>query len=362
MTTRRAGGSDTLFDFRQLPSANMLIDQDKIIRFLSATLQKGTVPHALLFTGMEGVGKGNAAMAYAMACNCLGSAEPTAVLQAAVPSHGEGGYESAVIPCGACKPCRKILSGQHPDIIYVKPSARVIKIAQIRELCRCLAVKPYEARVRTVIVSDADRLNAEAGNALLKLLEEPPAQTILILTALQASDLLSTIVSRCQQIRFHPISVSSLLPMLVETFGLDKDDARIVAQMAGGSLSKARKMCETEWLSFRRRLLQEISALSDRSISQRLAFAERICGTKEMLTDVLEICQTWFRDLIVFPEAPDMVINKDMTNLMTVISPKWSPASLHTIIKAVGSAQRRIQANANVRLVMDTLMLQMAGV
>ncbi|MFZ5568934.1 MAG: ATP-binding protein [Thermodesulfobacteriota bacterium] len=337
-----------------------MIYQEKVARFLFATLQNQSIPHGFLFTGMEGVGKRDAAMAYAMACNCLHRAEMT--------EPGAGVFPERVdcdapmdIPCGTCRPCRKILSGQHPDIIYVKPSARVIKIAQIRELCRCLAMKPYEAEVRTVIVSDADRLNAEAGNALLKILEEPPVGTIFILTALQASDLLPTIVSRCQQVRFHPIPAQRLQPLLVETYGLDQEQAGIMARMAGGSWTTARKICETEWGAFRKRLLREISALSDHSVSQRLYFAETLCSLKERLPDVLDICQTWFRDLLIFTDAPDKIINTDMTNLIADISHRWRPATLHRIVEAVGMAQRRLQANANARLVMDMLILEMAG-
>lgn len=354
-------GSDTLSDFQPLPATQPLFDQEKVVRFLSATLKKKTIPHALLFTGIEGVGKQNAALAYAMACNCLTRAGTAKALES-LPSDEVTGRGQANIPCGVCKTCGKILSGQHPDIIFIKPSARVIKIAQIRDLCRILTSKPYEARVRAVIISDADRLNAEAGNALLKILEEPPGQTIFMLTALQASDLLATIVSRCQQIRFNPISVKSLIGLLIESYGLTPEAAGILAKMANGSLSKARIMCETDWLSFRNCLINEIKTFSNQSMTRRLLFAERLCDKKERLPDALDIFQTWFRDLIVFPNTPNEMINKDMRDTIAGIYSKWQPASLHAIIEAIGTAQKRIEANANVRLVMDTLMMQMAGV
>ena len=91
-------------------------------------------------------------------------------------------------PCGCCKSCRKIQTGNHPDIIQVKPFGPLIRIGQIRDLCRILAMKPYEARYRVVIISHAQAMNPAAGNALLKVLEEPPDRTILILTAMQATD------------------------------------------------------------------------------------------------------------------------------------------------------------------------------
>ena len=169
-----------------MPGFDSIIDQERPIRILLSLLFHGTIPHALLFTGIEGVGKKTAAVALAMACNCR---RPV-----------------AVEPCGECAACRKIAAGAHPDILRVSPAGAMIKIDQIRELCQVLTMKPYEARVRVVIIADAHTLNPAAGNALLKMLEEPPARTVLILTAPQTGDLLPTIVSRCQHIRFKPIA------------------------------------------------------------------------------------------------------------------------------------------------------------
>ncbi len=353
-------GSDILSDLQLQPATQSLIDQEKVIRFLSATLNKRTIPQALLLTGIPGVGKQDTALAYAMACNCSIRLETARALEE-IPENQARGQGQTKIPCGVCKTCRKIISGQHPDVINVKPSARVITIAQIRDLCRCLTVRPYEARVRAVIISDAGRLNAEAGNAMLKILEEPPARTIFILTALQASELLATIVSRCQQIRFRPISVKSLVEWMTATHGLNPEEAGILAQMAGGSLAKAQIMCETNWISFRNSLLRELAQLPNPSITRLLLFAEQLCDKKERLTEALEIFQTWFRDLIVFSKAPHQIINKDMKAAIAGMGPKWQSAALHGILSAIGNAQRRIEANANARLIMDTLMLQMAG-
>jgi len=118
----------------------------------------------------------------------------------------------------------------------------MIKIAQIRSLLGTLAMRSYEAKRRVVIISDAQTMSPEASNALLKALEEPPDQTIIVLIAPQGTDLLPTIVSRCQHIRFNPIRREDLERLLVEKHGMEPMQARVPSMMANGSLSQALKL------------------------------------------------------------------------------------------------------------------------
>lgn len=178
-------------------------DQEQPIRILSAFLHTGKMPHAMLFTGVDGIGKRSAATAFAMVCNCSGDKVSIAA-EAPGAAGMPGDAVNVAASCGRCRSCRKIQVDSHPDIIRMEPAGQYIRIAQIRELLGTLAMKPYEAKLRVVIISDAHAMNPEAGNALLKILEEPPESTILILTASGTADLLPTIVSRCQQIRFNP--------------------------------------------------------------------------------------------------------------------------------------------------------------
>ena len=209
-----------------MPGFDDIIGQDRPLRLLATLLHKGSIPHALLFTGIAGVGKFRSAMAFAMACNCTHQSHPHPSIRPAGPGSD---LLQAARPCGQCISCRKIESGNHPDILIVQPSGAFIKIDQIRSLCDTLAMKPYEAKTRVVILTRAESMNASAGNALLKVLEEPPPQTILILTAVEKSDLLPTIVSRCQHVRFNPIPSQVLEQALVTTHGLDPQEARILS-------------------------------------------------------------------------------------------------------------------------------------
>ncbi len=332
-----------------MPGFESIIDQDRPVRILTTFLQHGTIPHALLFTGIEGVGKESAALAFAMACNCVGEISTTT-------------RREKNIPCGICKPCRKIEAGNHPDIIRLKPSGPYIKIDQIRSLCQTLAMKPYEASRRVVILTDAQAMNPAAGNALLKMLEEPPDRTILILVATHTSDLLPTIVSRCQQLRFKPISSHYLVSLLVEEHGLDAGDARIIATMAGGSLSRALRMHRTQWINRRNWLIKELDSLSTGSVNRLLAFGEQLSKNKDALQDSLEVMKSWLRDLVVGQLNRERVINLDLAPMIQRASRKMTITSLLDKIDTIQSTQNTIQAGTNLRLTLEAMVLRLSKV
>ncbi|RJP92566.1 MAG: DNA polymerase III subunit delta', partial [Desulfobacteraceae bacterium] len=203
-----------------------LVDQERPVRLLTAVLSSGHLPHAFLFTGLEGIGKKTAAMAFAMTCNCL----EINLFPAQAPT-GEIRQHAMIAPCGACRSCKKIISGHHPDIIFIQSAGDMIKVDQIRALGDKLTRKPYEASKRVVIISDAHKFNTESGNTLLKTLEEPPEHTLFILIALQASDMLPTIVSRCQQIRFNPIHHESLATYVENRYATTPAAVAAIASM-----------------------------------------------------------------------------------------------------------------------------------
>lgn len=347
-----------------MPGFESIVDQDRPKQILTTFLEKGTIPHALLFTGIEGVGKQTAAMAFAMACNCKGK-DPGRFEQDNAAYSDRDEYRSSIEPCCNCRPCRKIQSGNHPDIIHIKPSGDYIRIAQIRTLIETLALKPYEARRRVVIISKAQTMNPAAGNALLKMLEEPPDRTILILIAEQTADLLPTIVSRCQHIRFNPISRNSLAALLAAQNGVDDEKALLIAGMANGSLTQAQTMHRTDWIQWRNWLIQasgldQPASLFSRPAGLLLAFAEKLSDNKASLFEALEVMKSWLRDLIVSQYSPDKVINADLTESIQQTSKKCSVNSLLYKISVIQTAQRDLEANANVRLTIELMMMRMA--
>jgi DNA polymerase III subunit delta' len=341
-----------------VPGFNLIIGQELSIRFLSIILQKGLIPNALLFTGPKGVGKKKAAFAFAMAANCIGQDKPPKKLSGHNIKDGLFPTE----PCGLCKQCRKFDSGSHPDFIRIDPEGQMTKIIQVRELRQILAMKPFEAKLRVVVISKAHTLNQEASNALLKVLEEPPYRTILILITSQISDLLSTIVSRCQHVRFHPIPVNLLAAALTQDFGMDQKEAECMAIMANGSFSKALVLQNTDWIFRRNWIIKETENMDSLSIAVILALAEKIAKSKdkESIHDLLEMIETWYRDLVIAKYCPDKIINKDLSENIQAVSQGYHQNALLNRISAVQQAQKEIEANVNSRLILENLFMTLA--
>jgi len=345
-----------------VPGFESIVDQKKPARLLSSIIQKGKIPHALLFTGIEGVGKRKAASVFAMACNCLAATFPNQQVSDTEIDHETEGRPPS--PCGSCKSCRKIISGNHPDVISIQPDRDHIRIGQIRDLCHMLAMKPYEARYRVVIISDAHALNPGAGNSLLKVLEEPPDRTILVLTAHHLHDLLPTIASRCQHIRFNPISHDVLTDFLVTKKGISLREADLLATLAKGSLTGALSLVSSGWIEQRAWILQMMDkepfsqSPLDR-VTTLLAFSEKLAQKKDRVEDALEILKIWFRDLMIYQLSPDMVVNKDLSHTLKRLSEEAAMDDLLSAYDAIQSAQEKLNGNANPRLTLDVMMMKL---
>lgn len=351
--------------FESIHRFDSILGQEKPVQLLTTLLRNGTIPHALLFTGIEGIGKQSAAMVFAMACNCL-NPDPAHRFQGR-PDHPAAQHRPATThPCESCKACRKIQSGNHPDVITIKPSGPFIRIDQIRDLCYTLALKPFEADFRVVVITDAQVMNPAASNAFLKVLEEPPERTILILIAGHTSDLLPTIVSRCQHIRFNPIDSQILAEMLIQKQGLPPDEAAIVATMSNGSFTKAIAMTsdpnQVGLLSLRNWLIAEVDTLASKPIGSLLAFADQLSKNKAMVPESLEVMKSYLRDLVICKYDPAKIINQDLSKRIQSTSEKITVTSLLAKIKEIHTAQQHLQANANLRLTLEALVMRLAKI
>ncbi len=291
-----------------------------------------------------------------MTCNCTGTA--------AVKHPGQPAGPTGLAYCGTCPSCRKILTGNHPDILHVKPATRHIKIDQIRSLIENLAMKPYEAQLRVVIISEAQSLNPSAGNALLKVLEEPPDRTLLILTAPQPEDMLPTIVSRCQIVRFNPMPRASIAAVLSQDHGLSSENANVLAAMANGSLNRAVDLHRSGWQRHRDWLLTasglgNAEMMPSRPIGLLLAFAERLVARRNMVPISLETMLTWLRDLLVCRHDQVRVINSDLIDKLAKVSQKIPEAAVLKMMEIIMTTQKDIEANANLRLALEVMMLRL---
>lgn len=338
-----------------MPGFDVIIGQRLPVGLLQQFMSKGTIPHAMLFTGISGIGKLTVAKTFAMALNCRQNP----------PDHPQDTVDGQP-PCGKCPTCLKISNERHPDVIALKPQKGTLRIDQIRNLLGTLAMKPFSARHRVVIIDEAQTLTLEAGNALLKVLEEPPPDTILLLISVQKSGLLPTIVSRCRHIHFQPLSSQDLATLLSHHQGLAPEQASVIANLAGGSYEKARLLASGKWQDMRNWLIQAVGLGQSRSqgsaaITAAMALAAQLAQRKDRIDDILDILSTWLRDLAVLPYAAEGVINADCRPVLEQVRSRLSDQTLLGMWKAVQNAQKDIAANGNLRLTMEIMTLGLAG-
>jgi len=201
-------------------SFDSIIGNERAIELLRSSIAQGRVAHAYLFAGPPGVGKGLVARELAKALNCEGQ---------------------EARPCNACVSCRKIDHETHPDVLWFRPAGamRMIRVEQVAEFLQAAAFKPYEGLWKVFVLVDADRLNVQSQNKVLKTLEEPGEGTVIILTSALPDALLPTIRSRCQRVAFHPIARELVERYLIEQRSADPKRAAIAASLGRGSLATA---------------------------------------------------------------------------------------------------------------------------
>lgn len=316
--------------------------QDKAKRMLRLAFARGKVSHAYMFHGPSGVGKKMAARACGAFLLCQGA-------------------ETRDDSCGQCPSCRKIASGNHPDFLVIEPDGVQIKIDQIRALKKELSYPPVEGDGRVVLLADIHltMARAEVANSLLKTLEEPPAQTVFILTAAEAAGILPTIISRCQVIPFYPLAFE-LVSAALAAEGLTSERAHTLASLAEGSLGRARELASTDLLEVRTVLaegLTNISAAQPGAVEQVFFLAERAAVAKDELADLLELLTFWVKDLMVLGAGGpvESLINQDLLHLNGDAGRRWDFSQLGERLALIKQAQKQLRHNCNRAFVCEVL-------
>ena len=216
---------------------------EAVIQFFHNVVERGRLAHAYLFAGPEGIGKRRFALQLAKALLC--EARPRARLES----------------CGQCPACTQVEARSHPDFFFVqRPEENLeMPIRVMQELCQALGLKPARGLRKVAVVDDADDFNEESANCFLKTLEEPPPYSLLILIGTSADRQLPTIVSRCQVVRFQPLSQALVSELLAEQGLTDPALVNRVARLSGGSMGQATALAEPSLWEFRRTLFQGLS-------------------------------------------------------------------------------------------------------
>jgi DNA polymerase III subunit delta' len=316
--------------------------QENATRILRNSLLHGHLAHAYLLVGPEGVGKRLTALTLAKAMNCQSPPQP-----------GDC--------CETCPSCLKVNSSNHADVFAVEPEGTGIKIDQIREMQKRFRYRPVEGRNRVCILDPADQLNETAANALLKTLEEPPGETYIFLISSRPYHLLPTILSRCQWVKFRPLSQEVIIQILTQVHSLKEEDARFCASLAGGSVRKA--LALSGRMNFQKRVdgLGIFSDLPTKTTEEILEICEKFAKDGEEMDELLELWKFWIRDLVVFrsagTDARRHLMNQDLAEEISRQSFRYTPDRLHSLFDLVSQVQKSVAGNANRQLALETLML-----
>lgn len=326
------------------------------IEQLRSNIRTQRVAHAYLFAGPSGIGKSLLALRMAQALLC---------------ERQDGD------PCLQCRTCRRIEHGTHPDVRVAGMATQAaaakadeatrqkeLKIATIREWQRDLALRPFEAQRRVLILHDAERLSEEAANAMLKTLEEPPDYATLLLVA-HSSELLPTIVSRCRVLRLRPLPRAQVAAAL-QARGAEPAQAAELAAWSDGRVGWAISMLsDPDAQTARRAQLTELIALSRQDVGAGLHWAEQRAreyraGDQETVLAWLELWQRWWRDVIYAAAGCDEAItNIDRRTELHAIARRVIPVAAFTFLQHLITAAQQLRENVNPQLVLEHLILHL---
>src|SRR3972149_3779005 len=242
--------------------------QERVVELFQKAIRNNHLAHAYIFAGQEGVGKTSFSRELAKAIFCK---------------------HPALEACDTCNNCQRITSDNFSDLFFILPekNSRVIKIEQLKYLQDVLKVKPLESQYKMVISQSADKMNEEASNCLLKTLEEPPLYAIILLIVTSLESVSETIKSRCQVVRFSPLSLKAMEYILIDRFQLDKQRAGQLALISGGSLKRAAMFMEANALEKKHWLAEKLFEVS----------------LKDNLTFSKELLNEWnIQDMVVLEE------------------------------------------------------------
>lgn len=319
---------------------SQIVGHQKQLEVMRRALSHRRLHHAYLFLGMEGVGKKTIALALAKAIHC---------------SSATGDF------CGECADCARIEDGNHPDVRILGPLAgkKEISIRQIRELEKELNFRSFSGKKKIAIVDPATLMNLAAQNALLKTLEEPPQESLLILVAANGGALLLTLRSRCLRITFGPLARELISGFLISHKGMDGETAECLAAMSLGSLGAVAGMDTQDLLERRREWVRLISSLHAGDYRAASDAAEILAGSKEDALRFLEWVEGWWRDLLAYnvTRNPPDVVNTDM---LAELQQQLASVGLERLFSRIAEAKAAlegIQRNLNRRLILEDLLL-----
>jgi len=322
---------------------NSVIGQEQMTQNLENALKYKKISHAYLFQGERLSGKRMIADIFARALQCEGDGDK---------------------PCNQCRSCKQAINGNHPDIIYVEhDKPNVISVDNIRtQINGDIAIKPYSSAYKIYIVDEAEKMNTQAQNALLKTLEEPPEYAVIMLLSTRAEAMLPTILSRCVALNTKPVPDDKIRHFLMTKVQIPDYRASICASFARGNVGRAIQLASNEEFDkMKAEVLDNLKSIFEMEVYQMAAAAKKITEEKFEIEDYLDLCFIWYRDILLYKACQDrkhLVFLEEIRDIER-IGEKYSYEALEKVIGAIEQARSRIKSNVNFDLTMELLFMAM---
>jgi DNA polymerase-3 subunit delta' len=326
-----------------------IIGHERVTQTLARAARDDTPAHAYLIVGPPQVGKRTLARELAAALNCLAAPE--------------------LRPCHDCAACRTILAERHPDLIVVErdESRQTLRVEQVREARATVALRPYQARYKVYILVDADEMNDEAANALLKTLEDPPPHVVIALTASQVEALPQTVVSRSRIVPLQPVPAAEIAQGLDRWHDVPAEQARHLAALANGSPGWAIAALSAPAIAEQReRAVSQAVELSYGSLSKRLLLAGEVCSAKTFAENralclrALQDMQVWWRDLLVEASgARAPLVHQDRRDEVARQATARGAERIVRALREIEATTAAVERNVTPRLALESLILRL---
>ncbi|MDE5781402.1 MAG: DNA polymerase III subunit delta [Lachnospiraceae bacterium] len=318
-----------------------ILGNEQIKEHFKNAIKLHKVSHAYILNGDKGMGKKMLSNVFAMALQC------------------ERGTEE---PCMECRSCKQVISGNHPDIKYItheKPN--VIAVDEVREqINNDIQIKPYSSRYKIYIVDEAEKMNIQAQNALLKTIEEPPEYGIIILLTSNSEMFLPTILSRCVMLNMKLMEKGQMRDYLMKKMGLPDYHADVIIAFSGGNLGKAIRLASSEdFNELKSSVTHLLEYIGDMETYEVVMAVKQVEKYKVDIADYIDLMMVWYRDVLMFKASRDMneLTFKDEYGYIKEQAEKISFNGIEEILKAMEKAKVRIRANVNFDLAIEMMYL-----
>ncbi|MCR5753262.1 MAG: DNA polymerase III subunit delta [Acetatifactor sp.] len=318
-----------------------IIGQEQIKEHLQNALASKKISHAYIINGEKFAGKEFIAKIFAMALQC---------------------EREEVNPCQECHSCKQALTDNQPDIIKVtheKPNT--ISVDDIRvQINNDVVIKPYSSPYKIYIMNEAEKMTAQAQNALLKTLEEPPAYAVILLLTTNVNAMLPTILSRCIVLNMKPVADELVRKYLMEELEIPDYKAEVCVAFARGNIGKARLLASSEdFENVKSEALSLLKYIQEMELHEITAAIKKINEYKLDVNDYLDIMSIWYRDVLLFKATNDVnhLVFREEIQTIRKITGHCSYEGIERIIEALDKAKKRLDANVNFELTMELLML-----